>query len=84
MRITGYFKRILSTEKIVVSGAVTLRTILCGLFIALIALFRTSPVGDVKTDRPVPLPAELGLENYSLKALGADLPAPAPTDAAQR
>lgn len=63
MKISGYFKRIMSTDKVVVRGAVTLRTVLCGLFIALIALFSTSPVSEHSSfDKPLPLPAELGLE----------------------
>lgn len=63
MKIVGYFKRIMSYDKVVVRGAVTLRTVLCGLFIALIALFYTSPVSERSAfDKPLPLPAELGLE----------------------
>lgn len=71
MKVRAYFKRILSRDKIVVGGAVTLRTVLCGLFIALIALFRTSPVGGAKGDQPVPLPAELGIEDVAPGAPGA-------------
>ena len=53
----------MANDKVVVGGAVTLRTVLCGLFIALIALFFTSPVDKHSVyDKPVPLPAELGLE----------------------
>lgn len=63
MKIFGYFKRIMSYDKVVVGGAVTLRTVLCGSFIALIALFYTSPVSERSVfDKPLPLPAELGLE----------------------
>ena len=63
MKISGYIKRIMWNDKVVVRGAVTLRMVLCGLFIALIALFFTSPVGERSVyDKPVPLPAELGLE----------------------
>jgi hypothetical protein len=63
MRITGYLKRIIWNDKVVVRGAGTLRAVLCALFIALIALFFTSPVGQHSIfDKPVPLPAELGLE----------------------
>ncbi|MES2756443.1 MAG: hypothetical protein V4693_03640 [Pseudomonadota bacterium] len=68
------------------SGATTLRAVLCGLFIALIALFRTSPVGEGgKGDKPVPLPPELGIEDFSLGALDAHAPAPAaaPAEAGQ-
>jgi hypothetical protein len=63
MTISGYLKRIIWNDKVVVRGAVTLRAVLCGLFIALIALFFTSPVGEHSVyDKPLPLPAELGLE----------------------
>jgi hypothetical protein len=63
MKISGYIKRLLWNDKVVVRGAVTLRMVLCGLFIALIALFFTSPVGERSVyDKPLPLPAELGLE----------------------
>jgi hypothetical protein len=37
--------------------------VLCGLFIVLIALFYTSPTSERSVfDKPLPLPAELGLE----------------------
>jgi hypothetical protein len=63
MRISGYLKRIIWSDKIVVRGAGALKAVLCGIFIALIALFFTSPVGQHSIfDKPVPLPAELGLE----------------------
>jgi hypothetical protein len=63
MKISAYIKRILSQNKIVVGGAVTLRTVLCGLFIAVIALFFTHPVNERGLhDKPLPLPPELGLE----------------------
>ena len=63
MKISGYFKRMIWNDKVVVRGAGTLRMVLCGLFIALIALFFTSPVGEHSMhEKPLPLPAELGLE----------------------
>jgi hypothetical protein len=64
MRISGYISRIMWNDKMVVRGAVTWRMVLCALFIALIALFFTSPVSERKSayDKPLPLPAELGLE----------------------
>jgi hypothetical protein len=64
VKIPGYIKRILSNDKVYVGGAVTLRTVICGLFIALIALFFTSPAGEPRSvyDKPLPLPPELGLE----------------------
>jgi hypothetical protein len=64
MRISGYINRIMWNDKMVVRGAVTWRMVLCGLFIALVALFFTSPVNERSSvyDKPLPLPAELGLE----------------------
>jgi hypothetical protein len=63
MKISGYLRRKIWNDKVVVRGAGTLRTVLCALFIALIALFFTSPVGEYSVhDKPLPLPAELGLE----------------------
>jgi len=63
MKISGYLRRMIWNDKVVVRGARTLRSLLCALFIALIALFFTSPVGQVSVhDKPLPLPPELGLE----------------------
>jgi hypothetical protein len=63
MKISGYLRRLIWNDKVVVRGAGTLRTVLCAVFIALIALFATSPVGEYGAhDKPLPLPAELGLE----------------------
>lgn len=63
MKISGYIKRIIWNDKVVVRGAATLKAVLCGLFIALIALFFTSPVKQQSVyEKPIPLPAELGLE----------------------
>jgi len=41
-----------------------LRTVVVWVFIALVALFFTQPSGEPASlfDRPIPLPAELGLE----------------------
>lgn len=75
MKIAAYFKRIISKDKTVVRGAGTLRTVLCGLFIALIALFRTSPVNERSLfDKPLPLPAELGLDELTLGVGAAQAP----------
>jgi hypothetical protein len=58
----GYIKRILSPGKVYVGGAVTLRTVVCGLFIALIALFFTCPEPHSIYDKPLPMPAGMGLD----------------------
>jgi hypothetical protein len=57
------FTQLISPGKRYVSGAVTIRNVICGVFIALIALFFTSPDQPRSVyDQPLPLPAELGLE----------------------
>jgi hypothetical protein len=64
-RIVGvqrYFRRILSPRKVYVGGAAALRTIICGAFIVMIALFCTSSEPRSAYDKPLPMPAELGLE----------------------
>jgi hypothetical protein len=48
-------------DKVEVRGARALRLVLCAVFIALIALFLTSPAGE-RGVHDKPLPAELGLE----------------------
>mgnify|MGYP003456226972 CR=1 FL=1 len=51
-------------QKVQTFGAVAIKYVVCGLFIALVALLATSPRGDLVSafDAPLPLPAELGLE----------------------
>lgn len=60
--VRRYFRRILSPGKVYVGGAAALRTIICGAFIVLIALFCTSSEPRSAYDKPLPMPAELGLE----------------------
>ncbi|MDB5907972.1 MAG: hypothetical protein JWP34_2086 [Massilia sp.] len=61
--VVGYLERMIWNDKIVVRGAGTLKAFLCALFIAIIALFFTSPVGQHSVyEKPLPLPAELELE----------------------
>jgi len=63
MKLSGYLRRMIWNDKVVARGAGIWRTVLCALFIALIALFFTSPVSEFSVhDKPLPLPAELGLE----------------------
>jgi hypothetical protein len=63
MKLSGYLRRKIWNDKLEVRGAGMWRLLLCVLFIALIALFFTSPVGERSMhDKPLPLPAELGLE----------------------
>ena len=63
MKLSGYLRRMIWNDKVVARGAGIWRTVLCALFIALIALFFTSPVSQSSVhDKPLPLPAELGLE----------------------
>ncbi|MEO7495212.1 MAG: hypothetical protein ABIT83_19725 [Massilia sp.] len=63
MKFSVFFRRIFDDSKVRAGGAVTMRTIVCALFIALVALFFTSPASEHSAyDKPLPLPAELGLE----------------------
>lgn len=63
MKISGYLVRKIWNDKVEVRGARALRLVLCAVFIALIALFLTSPVGERNPhEKPLPLPPELGLE----------------------
>jgi hypothetical protein len=46
-----------------------MRTIVCAVFIALVALFFTSPASERSAyDKPLPMPAELGLDDIQLQA----------------
>jgi hypothetical protein len=62
--ISSYFKRVITGDKVVIGGAISLRAVICWVFIALVALFLTSPSGEPRStfDQPLPLPPELGLE----------------------
>lgn len=64
VRHPEYFNALIAPGKVHISGSVALQHIICGLFIALVALFCTSPVDQATSvyDKPLPLPAELGLE----------------------
>ena len=72
MKLSGYLRRMIWNDKVVARGAGIWRTVLCALFIALIALFFTSPVSVHSVhsihsihsvhDKPLPLPAKLGLK----------------------
>jgi len=53
----------IALQKVRSFGAVAIKYVVCGLFIALVALLATSPAYLVSVfDAPLPLPAELGLE----------------------
>lgn len=64
MNISQFLKRLIFGDNAIEDGAVTLRNVIVLLFIALVALFLTKPAGDPRSlfDKPVPMPAELGLE----------------------
>ena len=63
MKLSGYLRRMIWNDKVVARGAGIWRTVLCALFIALIALFFTSPVSVHSVhDKLLPLPAKFGLK----------------------
>ena len=56
MKISGYLRRLIWNDKVEQRGAGALRLALCALFIALIALFFTSPVVEHSAgDKPLPV-----------------------------
>lgn len=62
MKITNFLKRLIHGDNASDGGAANLRNIIVWAFIALVALFLTNP-GEQPSffDKPIPLPAELGL-----------------------
>lgn len=63
MKHPEYFNALIAPEQVHIFGSVAIKHIICGLFIAAVALFCTSPADQVSAyDAPLPLPAELGLE----------------------
>lgn len=63
MNLSILIRRIVDDSKVRAGSAGTMRTIVCGLFIALVALFFTSPASERSAyDQPLQLPAELALE----------------------
>ena len=64
VKITNFLKRIIHGDNATDGSAANLRNIIVWLFIALVALFLTNPSGEPASffDKPIPLPAELGLE----------------------
>ncbi|MBQ5941176.1 MULTISPECIES: hypothetical protein [unclassified Massilia] len=62
MKITNFLKRLVFGDNALEGSAATLRNIVVWAFIALVALFLTHPEQASFFDAPIPLPAELGLE----------------------
>ena len=64
VKITNFLKRIIYGDKANDGSAAAMRNIIVWAFIALVALFLTKPSGEPVSffDKPIPLPAELGLE----------------------
>lgn len=64
MKISNFFKRLVYGDNAMSDRAGILRTAVVWAFIALVALFLTQPSGEPASifDKPIPLPAELGLE----------------------
>ena len=64
VKISNFLKRLIHGDHAVDGRAATLRNLIVWAFIALVALFLTKPAGEPASffDKPIPLPAELGLE----------------------
>ena len=64
VKLTNFLKRLIYGDNAMDSRAATLRNMIVWAFIALVALFLTKPSGEPVSffDKPIPLPAELGLE----------------------
>jgi len=64
VKISNIFRRLVQGDHAASGRPGILRTIVVWAFIALVALFLTHPSGEPASrfDRPIPLPAELGLE----------------------
>lgn len=64
MKITNFLKRLVFGDNALEGSAASLRSLVVWAFIALVALFLTHPSGEPVSffDKPIPLPAELGLE----------------------
>lgn len=64
MNISTFFKRLVFGDQAAHGRPAIPRGLVAWAFIALVALFLTHPTGEPASffDRPVPLPAELGLK----------------------
>ena len=64
MKLSQVIRRLISGDKAIEGGAVTLRNVVVWIFIALVALFLTNPSGEPRSlfDHPLPMPAELGVD----------------------
>ena len=61
VKITNFLKRLIYGDNATDGGAANMRNIIVWAFIALVALFLTHPEQVSFFDKPIPLPAELGL-----------------------
>ncbi len=63
MKITNFLKRLIHGDNATDGSAANMRNIIVWAFIALVASFLTIPSGEPVSffDKPIPLPAELGL-----------------------
>lgn len=64
VKLSDFFKRLVQGDNAMDDRAGSLRAAVVCAFIALVALFLTQPSGEPVSsfDKPIPLPAELGLE----------------------
>lgn len=64
MKTPDYFNLLIAPEKMRIRGAGWVRSVIAAVFIGLVALFLTAPVGEASLfDAPLPMPAgvkELG------------------------
>jgi len=62
--MSQFLKRIISGDKAIQGGAMTMRQVIVWVFIAVVAMFLTNPSAEPHSlfDKPLPLPAELGLD----------------------
>ncbi|VXB44977.1 hypothetical protein [Massilia sp. 9I] len=63
VKISNFLKRLIYGDNATDGSAANMRNIIVWAFIALVALFLTNPSGEQVSffDKPIPLPAELGL-----------------------
>ncbi|SFD61482.1 hypothetical protein [Massilia yuzhufengensis] len=64
MKISSFLKRLIYGDKATNGRAAAMRNVIAWAFIALVALFLTKPSSREPAsffDKPIPLPAELGL-----------------------
>jgi hypothetical protein len=64
VKLSRVIKRLIAGDNPVDGGAAALRNVIVWLFIAMVAAFLTQPAGEPRSffDKPLPMPAEMGLQ----------------------